>query len=107
MKTLTMTILGLLVALPALAATSISGRDLAVKWPALLGETVQVRVTPVRALAAGKYHVRVDAEDAVLIMTPSKAWTGKRTVCASVFGPESIANRGKTTVVGLMLTECE
>lgn len=98
------------VALPVLANAAphpvIKGPDLAIRWPQLLGTTVQVDVTPVQALDAVRYFVKIDGVSAVLFMLPNQAWTGRKTVCATVMGSQKIARGGRTQVVGLMLKRC-
>ena len=85
----------------------VSGKELAVQWPQLMTQTISVRVTPVRALSVGRYAVTVDKTRATLLVNPSTPmWTGAKTVCVNVTGPDTIADKGHTTVVGLMLTRC-
>jgi len=107
MKLLT-TLLLALIAVPAHAAPkTMSGKELQLRWADLIGETVRLRVTPARALAPARYLVSVDKTDAVMTMAPSKVWSGQRTVCAAITGQETLLDKGRTTVVGLMLTDCE
>lgn len=107
MKLLIATLLTLTAATAHAAPKTISGSELALRWADLIGETVSVRVTPTRALAPARYLVKVDKTDAVMIIAPGKVWAGKRTVCAAVTGQETLLDKGRTTVVGLMLTDCE
>lgn len=102
--------LGWLAVVPAVAHAeaplAIKGAELAIRWPQLLGKTVQISVTPVQALDAARYYVKVDKLDAVMVMMPDKVWSGRKTVCAMVLGPEKVHRGGRTQVVGLMWKGC-
>lgn len=85
----------------------IKGGDLALRWPQLVGSTVQIAATPVQALDTARYYVKIDEVKAVMIMMPDKVWSGRKTVCAMVLGPEKMNRGGQTQVVGLMWKACE
>ena len=84
-----------------------SGADLALRWPELIGQTLRLRITPVRALDVARYLVKVDKSPAVLLVAPCKIWSGPKVVCAAVTGEETVLAGGRTRLVGLMLTDCE
>ena len=107
MSRLVWVIVGVACCLVAVASpTVLSGRELDLRWPQLLGKTVHVRMVLVRALDVTRYHGKVDASDVVVVVPPGKAWTDKREVCATVLGRDSLSQRGRTTVVGLLWTPC-
>lgn len=91
----------------AQAAPRVSGNELGLRWADLIGETVAMKVTPVRALAPAKYLVKVDKTDAIMMIAPGKVWAGPRNVCAAIMGSETVMINGRTTMVSLMLTDCE
>lgn len=91
----------------AAAKGAMHGSELQVRWADLIGETVRLRVTPTRALGPARYLVSVDGTKAIMLIGPSKVWSGTRTVCAGITGPESLPDKGRTTVIGLMLNNCE
>ncbi len=82
------------------APLMVTGAELAIRWPQLIGETVQVQVTLVAALDAARYHVKIDKTDTVLLMSPDRPWTGRKRVCAAVMGPERGYKQGRSRVVG-------
>jgi hypothetical protein len=84
----------------------VHGADLALRWPELIGQTIQVRATPVQALDVVRFHVKIDSTDAVMIIAPGKVWSGARQVCAMVTGPEKMHKQGRTQLIGLMWQEC-
>jgi len=84
----------------AACGPKMSGKVLAVQWPNLIGESVTVQAQMVKAIAPMKYLIKVDSLDATLMV--SKPWQGKRSVCVTVMGSDTIADKGRTTVVGLM-----
>ncbi len=84
-----------------------SGADLALHWPELIGQTLHLRITPVRALDVARYLVKVDKASAVLLVAPGKIWSGQKLICAAVTGEETVLAAGRARVVGLMLTECD
>ena len=88
------------------APRTMTGAELALRWPELLGEVVKIQATPLQALDIARYHIKVDKTDAVMLVMPGKIWTGTKTVCAMVNGPEKMFKAGRTQVVGLMLTDC-
>lgn len=88
------------------APAVVRGDDLAVRWPSLLGRTVQLRLTLVQALDVVRYHAKADATDVVLTLAPNKAWRGQRLTCASVLGPETLPHGGRSQVVGLLWRPC-
>ena len=85
----------------------ISGRELTLRWPELIGQTLHLRITPVRALDVARYLVKVDKSPAVLLVAPCKIWSGPKVVCAAVTGEETVLAGGRTRLVGLMLADCE
>lgn len=92
---------------PAFAApVTTSGADLALRWPSLLGQTVRLRLTLVRALDVMRYHATADATDVVLTLPPGKVWSGQQFRCATVLGPAQLHQHGRTEVVGLLWTPC-
>jgi hypothetical protein len=109
MKTLFAALLALTLICPAPATAAdkpMSGQELALRWPDLIGEVVTVRVAPVRAIQPGKMLVRIDATEAT-VLAVGKVWKDAQVVCATVMGTDTIADRGRTTVVALMLTTCK
>lgn len=107
MKTLLTIALTAILSMNATAAFAacgpkMSGKTLAVRWPELLGESVTVQAQMVRALSPMKYLIKVDGVDAT-VMT-SKGWQGKRSVCVTVMGSETIADKGRTQVISLLMS---
>lgn len=107
MKTLLTIALTAILSLNATAAFAacgpkMSGKELAVRWPNLIGESVNVQAQMVRAIAPMKYLININGTDAT-VMT-SKAWQGKRNACVTVMGSETIADKGRTQVISLIMS---
>lgn len=84
-------------------ALVLAGSTLAVRWPALIGRRIRVRVRPVRAIDLTQWLVRAGGQSFIVMAAPDTSWTTEHAFV--VLGSTIAPVHGRTALPELALDD--